>query len=312
MERILIVLFIILILLILAVLGASIYFFFFALVRRKKIMDITNSRSWQKYADLIREGRAWIENKEHDKVEIESFDGLKLRGRFLPNGDSKKTILLMHGYRSCGKNDFGCVAEYYYSLGFNLLIVDQRAHGESEGRYITFGVRERYDCTGWVKYLNSRIGEDSDIFLDGISMGAATVLMASGLDLPENVRGIIADCGFTSPYDIFCHVLKRDYHLPPFPLIYTTDLLSRIFAGFSFKEYSTVEAMKKNKLPVIFVHGEDDTFVPARMSIQTHDACTAEKEISIVSGARHGMSYLVDTENCQKKIKAFFERYSTK
>lgn len=301
----------ILILLFLAVLGATVYFFCFALVRRKKSVDFTSSDNWAPFAEKIKEGREWIENAAGEKVEIKSYDGLILRGKFIFNADSKKTIILFHGYHSRGVNDFGCVADFYYGLGYNMLIVDQRAHGESEGKYITFGVKERYDCRSWIEYVNSRIGDDGDVFIDGISMGGATVLMACGLELPKNVRGVISDCPFTSPYDIFCHILSRDYHLPPFPLIYTTDLMARLVAGFSFREASTVDAMKNNKLPIIFVHGEADDFVPTYMSHKTYEACRSEKYIMTVPGADHGMSYLMDMENCQAKLKAFLEKYST-
>ena len=298
--------------LLLILIGATVYFFVFAIVRRKEPIDFTSSEKWAVFQEQIKKGREWFENNAYEKVEIKSYDGLRLCGRLYRNVDSKKTLLLMHGYHSVGTNDFGCVGDFYFGLGFNLLVVDQRAHGESEGKYITFGVRERYDCIEWIKYLNGVFGEDSDIFLDGISMGAATVLMASGLDLPKNVRGIIADCGFTSPHDIFCHVLKKSYHLPPFPLIYTTDLLSRAVAGFGFREYSTIEAMKKNNVPVIFVHGADDDFVPTRMSRECYDACTAKKQITIVEGADHGMSYLCDRENCERQLKEFLYTHSTK
>lgn len=289
----------------------SAYFFSVAIVR-KKTSDYTASPAWAPFAERIKEGRKWFDATPYERVEIQSYDGLALRGRFYANGDSKKTLLLMHGYHSRGVNDFGCVGEFYFGLGFNLLVPDQRAHGESEGKYITYGVCERYDCLYWINYLNSRIGTDSDVFLDGISMGAATVLMAAGLDLPSNVRGIIADCGFTSPYEIFKHVLRRDYHLPPFPIIHITGLFSRPVAGFGFKQYSTLEAMKTNKIPIIFVHGEDDDFVPPWMSKAAYDACTADKYITIVPGAKHGMSYLVDTEGSEKKLIDFFEKYSTK
>ncbi len=302
---------IIIALLLLVLIGATVYFFVFALVRRKDAVDFTSSDAWAPFSDKIKEGRAWIENAEHEKVEIKSYDGLTLRGRFIFNGDSKKTIILFHGYHSRGVNDFGCVADFYFGLGYNMLLIDQRAHGESEGRFITFGVKERYDCRSWIEYVNSRIGDDGDVFIDGISMGGVTVLMACGLELPSNVRGVIADCPFTSPYDIFCHILARNYHLPPFPLIYTTDLMSRLVAGFAFKEASTVEAMENNKLPIIFVHGEADDFVPTYMSKKTYEACTSEKYIMTVPGADHGMSYLMDMENAQAKLKEFLSKYST-
>lgn len=178
----------------------------------------------------------------------------------------------------------------------------------SQGKYITYGVKERFDCRDWAWYAARRWGE-RPLFLMGISMGCATVVMASGLELPPSTRGIVADCGFTTPWDIMAHVAKRDFRLPPFPLLYVLDWVARLVAGFGLKEADTRKALEKNKLPVLFLHGEDDDFVPPSMTRENFAACRAEKALYLVPGAAHAQSFAVDTKGCQEQIAGFLEKY---
>jgi len=240
-----------------------------------------------------------------EDVYVKSFDGLTLHGYYLPQEGATKTVLFFHGYTSHALKDFSLIFPFYRKRGFNILTVDQRAHGKSEGRYMGFGVLERRDVLSWVEYINRR--SEQKILLHGISMGASTVLMASGSPLPENVIGIAADCGFTSPYDILAHVGKQYFHLPAFPLIPLADMVCKQKAGYSFNEYSTLDAMKTNRLPVLFIHGEDDTFVPAAMSKMAYEACQAKKRLFVVKGAEHGLSYTVDPERCEKELGDFLD-----
>ncbi|WP_167957912.1 alpha/beta hydrolase [Anaerosporobacter faecicola] len=262
---------------------------------------------WKTYEPTLRAGVKWVKDQNPEEVSIVSKDGLQLKGYLLLAKHAKRTILCVHGFRGNGIKDFGAIASFYYEQDCNLLIIDQRAHGASEGKYITFGIKERYDVRRWIDFLNERLGEQMPIVLDGVSMGAATVLMASGLDLPSNVQGIIADCGFTSPRAIYTHVAKEYYHLPAWPLIPIFGLLCRFVAGFSMDEMSTKEALAKNTRPILFVHGSVDRFVPTYMSQENYSYCKAEKYIAIVPKAGHGLSYLVEMEACQEKIKAFFD-----
>lgn len=263
---------------------------------------------FKKYEKIILEGRDWVNNHNPELVSITSDDGLQLMGHLIRAKDPKRTVLCVHGFRGQGIFDFGAVCSFYYEQDCNLLIIDQRAHGASEGKYITFGIKERYDVVKWISFLNEKIGDKLPIILDGVSMGAATVLMVSGLELPSNVSGIIADCGYTSPREIFAHVAKEYYHLPEFPLISIFGLLCRVVAGFDMNETNTKEALAKNTRPVLFVHGESDRFVPLYMSRENYESCRAERYIETVPGAGHGQSYLVQKEHCQEKIKEFFDR----
>lgn len=302
------------ILLLLLVTGAV--FFYIGIVRwrrrHKTVIDQDTTDVWSKYRDEMRAGRDWFVAQEREEITLTSYDGLKLYAEYLPAQDPKGIVILFHGYRSSAHNDFSCVFRYYHERGYDILCVTQRSHGKSEGRYICFGVKERYDCRQWVEYVCSRFGEDVDIFLDGISMGATTVLMAAGLGLPDNVRGIIADCGFTSPWDEFEAVLKRSFRLRVHPLMDVAQLYAKLFAGFTFKECSTLDAMRVNKIPVLFAHGADDDFVPTHMSVDNYEACASEKVLIIVEGAVHGESYLVDRDRYQRELENFFEKYSTK
>ncbi len=264
-----------------------------------KIMG-SGAPSLAPYKEQMEEGRNWFFSQQPEKVEIVSYDGLKLRGLYVEHPEAKGTIILIHGYRMDGYTDFTCIYKHYYDLGFSLLNVFQRAHAESEGDYITFGIKERFDCRDWCCYISDRFGSEHIIVLDGLSMGASTVLMASGLELPESVRVIIADCGFVSPWEQIAHLMKTKYHVPVHPFLDLADLWARIMAGFSLKEYSTIEAMKTNTIPTLFLHGEADEFVPTEFSIRAYEACTAPKKILTVPGAGHGVSYLTDPESCDK------------
>ena len=296
----------------LAAVGAiSLYFFKLSVLRDGvgPAVEEGGVTPWSGYDEVMKQARIWIDENYTEEIVINSFDGLKLTALFIPAENAKGTMILMHGYRSVANLDFAPEAEFMQTLGYNLILPYQRGHGSSEGKYITYGFNERFDCLEWAKYTEKRFGENSNIFLGGISMGCATVVMAAGLDLPKNVRGIMADCGFTSPWDVMVHVGKRNYHMPAFPILSAANLWSRTIAKFDFKAVSTIDVMKKNKIPMLFIHGDSDTFVPTYMTQQNYDACAGEKEIYLVKGAGHAQSFLVDTEGCSRVITEFVEKY---
>lgn len=262
----------------------------------------------EEYKDIIQSGRELYERQEKEDLWLQSDDGLKLHGELLNNGSGKKLVIAVHGFRSSAKRDFAAILPYYYEKGFSILLIDQRAHGGSEGAYITFGFYERYDLCGWIKLACEKLGNDVEILLHGVSMGASTVLMASGLELPQCVKGIVADSGYVSPYDIFVHVLDRSFHAKPFPLMNIAGLMAKKKAKFDFKAASTIDAMAVNTVPVLFVHGEDDDFVPIDMTEVNYEVCKAEKSIVRVKGARHVCGYLVDKNACEKALDGFLAK----
>ena len=300
----------VLLLLVLLLLTAGYAAFFAACVRLSVKPDPGKSKYLRPYAEKIRAGAQWFQDQGPERVQIRSDDGLRLTGYFLPAKQAKGTLLLVHGYRSDPFCDFGYSFDFYASLGWNILAVCQRAHGESEGKFITYGVKERYDVRDWALYLTDRFGPSHRIALVGISMGSATVLMSLGTALPDNVKCAIADCGYTSPYEQFVHMLKTRYHLPCHPLLEIADAFSHLFAGFGFKDYSTVQALRNNQRPVLFAHGEKDAFVPIRFTVENYAACAAEKRLITVPEAGHGTSYVFATETCQNAIRDFLRTYA--
>ena len=195
----------------------------------------------------------------------------------------------------------------YHSIGLNLLLVRQRSHGESGGKYITFGVHERRDVLSWVEFHNRTHGMDN-VYLGGMSMGASTLLFAAGEELPPNVRGITADCGFSSPAEILGHIIRREYHLPPKLVLPLMDVWARVLAGFSFYECSSRDSLSRSKTPILFIHGRADAFVPCDMSQTGFDCCASDREIHLVEGAGHGRSYLYEPDRLTKALVDFFNR----
>lgn len=270
--------------------------------------DIDAVASWYRHYPIAKEGRRWLEGMPYINVYIKSFDGLRLYGALLENY-SDKIIICVHGFTGSGKKDFASLAQAYYKNGYNVLLVDNRAHGQSEGKYVGFGVLDRLDLRNWVKYVINRFGSNVQIFLHGISMGAATVLMASSI-MPKNVRGIIADCGFTSVYEIFEYVLKRDYHLPKFPIIYLTNIMSKIRAGYGYKDVNTTAEIARSDIPILFIHGENDEFVPLWMTMKNYSHCKAYKELFIVKESEHAESHYIDKKGYERRILTFIEKIS--
>lgn len=240
----------------------------------------------------------------YEPVTIRSFDGLRLFGRYYHVRDGAPVQLMMHGYRGVALRDFCGGNEAATALGHNRLLIDQRAHGRSEGRSISFGVLERQDCLSWARYLDRRFGGNAPILLSGVSMGAATVLMASELALPASVRGVIADCPYTSPRAIIRRVcLDTSPALEPLlPLVKPT---ARLFAGFDLDGASALEAVGRTSLPVLLIHGEADGFVPCDMSRELAAACAGPVRLETFPGADHGMSYMLDSPRYVRVLEEF-------
>lgn len=306
------VIFYILIVLFLLILFSGAYVFVQACVRKKElpwmVEEEIKKTSYAKYYDCIVASDAWIKAHNAKDVFITSKDGLKLHGFWIPAENPRGTILLAHGYRSTMLVDFGLAFAFYHALGMNILVPQQRAHGQSEGRYITFGVKESEDMQCWIDYHNATYGMHQMI-LSGMSMGASTMLYLADHDLPVNVKCIIADCGFTSPKAILDAVFRSVVHLPSAPSLWVAELFAKAFAGFSLTQKDTRKVLKNAKIPVLMIHGLDDDFVPSDMSQQGFDACSGEKELLLVDKAGHGTSFLVDRENYTKRVIAFLEKH---
>ena len=261
----------------------------------------------KKMLELLDNSVAELRSMPNEDVFITSFDKLKLHAKLYDCEDPVGTIIMCHGYRSSAVNDFAVLAPVMYKRRYRLLLIDQRATGQSAGKYIGMGALERFDCRDWAWYMYNRFG-DCPMFLEGVSMGSTTVLMASGLELPPNVKGIIADCGFTSPKEIFSCVFKASYHLPPHPFVDLMGKIIKLTAKYDIG-YSAEEAVAGSDLPILYIHGEADDFVPHYMSVKNHAATKGEKFFVSVPYAGHGMSYLTDTEKCRKALDYFLVKY---
>lgn len=241
----------------------------------------------------------------HEDFYITSFDGLKLHGKYYEYAPGAPIELMFHGYRGNSDRDLCGGVQRCFSLGRSCLLVDQRASSASDGHVITFGIKEHRDCLHWIDFMVDHFGKDVKIILTGISMGASTVLMAAGYPLPAQVKGVLADCGFSSAKAIICKVI-RQLNLPPkltYPFVW---LGGRIFGGFDLESFSAVKAVRHASVPVIFFHGEEDVFVPAQMSEENFDACASRKLLVTIPGAGHGLCYPVDPEGYLKALQNFF------
>lgn len=260
---------------------------------------------WDAYMDQNRREIAWFDSLKPETVTITSFDGLQLCADYLPAENSDRTVLLINGYRSLGgKNDFGPVLRRYHELGYNILACEQRAHGRSEGCWIGFGIPERFDVRSWTQMLVKKY-RPTAIFLHGISMGCSTVLMSTATGLPAQVKGVVADCGYTSPWDICKYQVEEQFHLTIFPFLYVTNWLDKMITNYSLREYSCLTAMQHNTLPILFIHGGKDTFVPTKMGKANYDACKAQKKWVCVEEAGHGMSFWIEPERTLREVEMF-------
>ena len=267
--------------------------------------SLPNGKIYEPYHDLLRFWAKQSRELPRKDVTVTSFDGLTLCGRYYEYAPGAPMELMFHGYRGSGERDLSVGIQRAFSLGRSVLLVEQRSSCGSEGRVITFGVRESRDCLTWIDFAIRTFGEDVTILLTGISMGATSVLLAAGHPLPPNVKGILADCGFTSAREIICKVL-RQIHMPV-PLFYPLiDLSARLWGGFRLSDSDARQALQRCTVPIVFIHGEGDDLVPCEMSRQNYDACPTPKAILTVPGAGHGLAYVKDPQAYLDILCSFF------
>lgn len=288
--------------------GGTAYFYRRTMIRYNAKTERTMKMSgvdWEQYVPMMKERREWMMEQPHEDVWITSHDGLKLHGTYFKGAEGNKAVICFHGYTSQGLNDYVSLSQYYLQHGYRMILIDERAHGQSEGEHIGFGCMDRLDGLKWVEWLISEAGEDVQILLHGNSMGGATVCMMSGLELPPQVKGIIADCPFTSMKDVFTHVLHSMYHLPAFPMLQIADRVNKKKVGYGLDDCDSAREVRKAKVPILFIHGEADVFVPCWMTEKIYENCASEKTKLIVKDAGHGESYYKDTEAYEAAMDSF-------
>lgn len=267
--------------------------------------DIPDGPIYEPHRNTMIRWMKAVRQMARQDVTIQSFDGLKLTGSYYEYEPGAVTELMFHGYRGSAERDLCGGVHRAFSLGHNVLIVDQRTSCRSEGHTISFGINEHRDCLAWIDFAIHFLGPDVKLILTGISMGAATVLMAAGRELPENVVGVLADCGYHSAREIICKC-ARQMKLPPRLVYPFIKLGARLYGNFDLEEYSPIEAMRTCKVPVIFFHGDADDFVPCEMSWENYNACAAPKKLVITRNAGHGLCYVMEPKRYLQEMADFF------
>lgn len=252
-----------------------------------------------------------LESKELEHVEIVSHDGTKLIGHFYPCENAERVIIAFHGWRSSWHTDYGMISDFWHDNNCSVVYVEQRGQNNSGGDYMGFGLVERYDVVDWINWTICRCGRVLPIYLAGISMGATTVLMAADIVRLKNVHGIMADCGFTSPKAIWQHVAQKNLHISYGIHGKIADAICRRKIQMGAGDFSTVDALRNTEIPVLFVHGTDDHFVPVEMTYENYKACVSPKRMLIVPGADHAMSYYVDKKRYENAVLDFWKEFDT-
>lgn len=252
----------------------------------------------------------WTKQQPFVELEVTAFDGIPLKGYYLAAQEpTKKTVIFAHGYLG-NALDMGLFGQYYYeTLGYNIFTPDLRGHGKSGGDYIGFGWHDRLDLLLWIEKIIAQNGPDSEIVLHGLSMGAATVLMASGEQLPEQVKAIVADSAYTSVYDLFAYQMERMFHLPPVLFLPTTSKVTELKANYTFQEASALEQIKKAEVPILLIHGGSDTFVPTEMTDKLYEAAGSVAEKVIFPHANHGEAIVIHRDKYLDTLQRFLAEY---
>lgn len=290
-------------------------FYFYNLAIERNVKDfLTGNADLEVSAetmDELLEGdwRDWSAAQDFELWEMESFDGLNLKGYYLEAEEpTNKVVVFAHGYLGRA-NDMSLFGQYYYEeLGYNMFTADLRGHGQSEGDYIGFGWHDRLDYVDWIERIVKQ-NPDAEIILHGVSMGAATVLMASGEELPENVKAIVADSPYSGVYELFSYQLDRMFHLPAVPILPTTGMVTNFRAGYTLKEASAMDQVSKTDIPILYIHGDGDTFVPTSMAKELYENTKSDAELVIFEGANHGESFVKDKAKYIKNLNAFLDKY---
>ena len=279
----------------------------------------TNKFVMMKLVNLRKEAEVMLEDFEEEKnkikewlrktivigLKVNSFDKTLLFAEWVVNKKSRKWVIIVHGYGANGRMMY-YAARKFYNKGYNLLIPDLRGHGISGANYIGMGWHDRLDIKFWINEILKK-DKDAEIILYGVSMGASAVLMASGEVLPKNVKCIISDCAFTSAYDVFKHQFSKIWFLPAFPLLDILSFISKIKNNYSLKEASALNQVKKCKIPIFFIHGDSDDFVPTEMAFELYKNSKCIKDIMIVNNSGHGVSEMVNKKIYWRRIFHFID-----
>ena len=307
-----VILAIVLVLLLLLIIITFIAFKFFSdaiIAKNKNAIKLFQKFGFDYSKRVVAANVEWLSEQPVKDYYITSKDGLKLHGVFLKADNAFRTVICVHGYRGSYKTDFSAIVRYLNANHSNVFFIEQRGHGESEGNYITFGAKEKQDLADWVEFVNNNIEDKNPVYLYGISAGATTCLLTLESGLDTYISGVIADCGYTSMKTQFNYLAKEWYGIPGFPLVNIVGLFCQFIAKFNMNETSTKKALENNKIPILFIHGEADTFVLPNQTRVNYTRDAGPKEILWVKDANHGESLIVNPEDYHYKLDYFFKTY---
>lgn len=278
-------------------------------VDNQGLNEVADHSMRQVYAeDPWKEAKKWFHSVKYEEYTIQSYDDLTLYGKFIPHEEHpERVVIIAHGYGQSNL-DMAPWVHLFYDLGYSILLPDARGHGNSQGNYIGFGWHERLDYLEWIDWLNSTYNHPNTV-LFGLSMGASTVMNVSGEPLPDNVKAIIEDCGYSSTYEELAYQLRAQYKLPAFPFLPLTSIYTKYRANYSFKEASPLEQIQKSQLPILFIHGGKDEIVPSWMVHELYEVADEPKELYFVEEATHGYAYVLDKETYRQRIASFLAKY---
>jgi len=304
-----------------AALGTPIALFSATLIASEKLYNFAfkrvdyvpeTSADKQKYADAYWSYVNWLHRQPTQDWQLNIDDEANhLVAKYVPaKNTSRRTVIISHGYKGDGET-MANYAYMFHNMGYNVLLPDDRGHGQSAGKYISFGWQDRRDYLGWVDEVIDQTGTQAEIVLFGVSMGGATVEMMSGEVLPPQVKAIIADCGYTSVEEELAYLLKRQFHLPKFPFVPIVSFINRHRMGYFLSDVSSVEQLRHNKLPIFFIHGEKDVYVPSWMLKKNYQAAGGQKSMWQVPNATHAESFWIGPAEYEKHVSAFLDHYLT-
>lgn len=275
-------------------------------LKKEDAKNLPDQDVYNLYKDIILNDIDEVSKLNYEDLHIISFDKLNLYAKYYEYSKDSPIEIMFHGYKGNAERDLSTGVKRAFKCRRSVVLVDQRASGRSDGHTISFGINERVDCLYWARYVSEKFGTNRKIILTGISMGAATVLMASNLDLPSNVVGILADCSYNMPKDIIMKVVK-DMKLFPKLIYPSIKRGARLYGNFNLEAASPIESVKHTKLPIIFFHGSNDDYVPCHMSKKLFDACNSKKRIVEIEQGLHGTSYLTNPNKYLEELNDFFK-----
>ena len=272
-----------------------------------EISEEVRERVYRNTEELAAKTSEWLKTLDIEQVGITAPDGILLCADCADNG-GKDWVILLHGYTRTRAKVYN-YGRFYAGHSYSLLMPDMRGHGASGGDYVGMGVLDRKDVVCWAEMIRARC-PDARIVIHGVSMGAASAMTAAAEELPDNVRAVVEDCGYTSVPDIFGDVMRNFAHVPEFPLLYTSSAAAKLFAGYFFGEVTPLDCVKRAIVPIMFIHGSGDGFVRPEMVYRLYEACTSEKSLLIAEGAAHGQAMYIDPEGYFAKVFEFVDRYT--